>query len=278
MSEQENNGNQYSDDKNTSKNQIDIANNTFALPEKHFSNSSSKGKEVVFLEDSHNFCIAIIDVVGSTKMATQIADPKKIRSYYGIFLNITSTIAKSFGAKIVKNVGDSLIFYFPDTSDTNNQSAFKDVLECCTTLVSARDLMNGYLRSEQLIHNISYRVSADYGSVEVAHSASSISYDLFGTTVNMCAKINAMAAPNSLVLGGDLYQIIKSFPIQFREYLFKPIGTYSSGLKHPYSVYSCIRKNKKIVLERSVNTDSTTYKPQQLSIISDNIDNEDVIT
>ena len=157
--------------------------------------------EVVFLEHSHNFCIAIVDIVGSTNMTMKIIEPKKIRTYYGIFLNITSTIAKSFAAKIVKNLGDSLMFYFPDTADASNQFAFRDALECCSTMISARDLINAHLHLQHLPCDISYRISADYGSVEVARSVSSNTFDLFGTTVNVCSKINSMASPNGIVLG-----------------------------------------------------------------------------
>jgi CheY-like chemotaxis protein len=205
--------------------------------------------EVVFLEHSHNFCIAIVDIVGSTNMTMKIIEPKKIRTYYGIFLNITSKIAKSFGAKIVKNLGDSLMFYFPDTADTSNQFAFRDALECCSTMISARDLINANLHLQHLPCDISYRISADYGSVEVARSVSSNTFDLFGTTVNVCSKINSMAPPNGIVLGGDLYRIVQSF--SFKDYYFKQIGSYSFGLKQSYSVYGCKSKNEKKVLENS---------------------------
>src|ERR671914_36003 len=56
-----------------------------------------------------------------------------------------------------------------------------------------------------------HRIIADYGRVEVATSTSSRTEDLFGSPMNICAKINSMAEPNGMVIGGDLYQIIKSF-------------------------------------------------------------------
>ena len=48
-----------------------------------------------------------------------------------------------------------------------------------------------------------YRISADYGKVQVAKSYISDMDDLFGTPVNLCAKINRYAEPNSMVIGGD---------------------------------------------------------------------------
>ena len=107
--------------------------------------------------------------------------------YYGIFLNTMAAIARNFGAKIIKNVGDCLIFHYPKTSDSSNKSSFKDVIECCITMIEARDTINEKLSEEEL-PSLSYRISADYGRVEVARSTSSQSDDLFGPTMNMCAQ------------------------------------------------------------------------------------------
>ncbi|HEU4824758.1 MAG TPA: response regulator, partial [Nitrososphaeraceae archaeon] len=89
---------------------------------------------------------------------------------------------------------------------------------------------------------VSYRISADYGRVEVATSTSSKGEDLFGSTMNICAKINSMAEPNGIVIGGDLYEIVKSFSF-FGKYHFKELGGYSVGFRHQYPVYRALSKN-----------------------------------
>ena len=45
-----------------------------------------------------------------------------------------AAIARNFDAKVIKNTGTSLIYYFPKTSDSSNLSAFRDVLECGITM------------------------------------------------------------------------------------------------------------------------------------------------
>ena len=152
----------------------------------------------------------LCSMVNSTKVTAEIFDRQKFGQYYSIFINTMAILAKNYGAKIVKNAGDALIFYFPETSDPGNEAAFKDILECFTTMILARDIINAKLHSENL-PSVSYRISADYGRVEVATSTSSKTEDLFGSTMNICAKINSMAEPNGIVIGGDLYRIIKSF-------------------------------------------------------------------
>ena len=88
--------------------------------------------EICFIK-AQNCCVCYVDIVDSTRVTSSINNPEKVRNYYEIFLNTMAAIARNFGAKIIKNVGDCLIFCYPRTSDPSNKSAFNDVLECCIT-------------------------------------------------------------------------------------------------------------------------------------------------
>jgi two-component system, OmpR family, response regulator ChvI len=77
-------------------------------------------------------------------------------------------------------------------------------------MIEARRFINAKLNEERL-PPVSYRISADYGMVEIARSMTSITDDLFGSTMNRCAKINSKAKENSMIIGNDLYQITKLF-------------------------------------------------------------------
>jgi two-component system, OmpR family, response regulator ChvI len=153
-------------------------------------------EEIQFTGNSHNCCVCFVDIVDSTRITTvEIANSEKIKRYYSIFINTMAAIARNFGANIIKNTGDSLIYYFPKTADSsNNMSAFKSVFECGLTMISVNPIVNAKLQKEEALPNLSYRISADYGRVEVAKSLTSTSEDLFGPTVNLCAKINSKGA------------------------------------------------------------------------------------
>jgi class 3 adenylate cyclase len=165
-----------------------------------------------------------------------------MKRYYSIFINIMSVIARDFNSNIIKSTGDSIIYYFPETSDSTNISAFKHVLECGLTMIAVNPIINEKLNEERL-PSIDYRISADYGRVDVAKSLTSTSEDLFGPTVNICAKINSIASPNSMVIGGDLYEIVKrTFN---KNYYFSKVAEYSIGdLGIQYPVYSIPSKSK----------------------------------
>ena len=200
-------------------------------------------EEIYFADQSNGYyCVCIVDMVNSSQITAKIADGNKIKKYYEIFLNAMAALAKNFGAKVIKNVGDALLFYFPDTSETENMIAFKEVLECCTAIIAAHEFINIRLEAEAL-PPVNYRISADYGRVEVATTVTSGTEDLFGPTVNMCAKINSQAEPNGIVIGGDLHEMVKRF--SFKDYSFEKVAKKQPiEIRYSYPVYSVVRKDE----------------------------------
>ena len=226
-------------------------------------------KEISFLDRSISCCICFVDILNSTNITAQmVSDRQKIGQYYSIFINAMAALAKNYGAKIVKNVGDAVIFYFPNSSDCRNEAAFRDMLECLSTMILARDVVNAKMRSENL-PSVSYRISADYGRVEVASSSSSKGEDLFGSIMNICAKINSMAEPNGIVIGGDLYQILKSFSFT-DEYRFIELkGGHSVGfVDNIHSVYRVLCNNN-AASEINTNNINQLFTPNEASKIKD---------
>jgi class 3 adenylate cyclase/ActR/RegA family two-component response regulator len=223
-------------------------------------------EEISFSTQSQNFCVCFVDMVDSTKITAEATNKEKVRKYYLIFINTMATIARNFGAKVIKNTGDCLITYFPQTSDSTNKSAFKDVIECGLTMIEASPIINAKLKQEGLL-SISYRISADYGAVEVAKSITSQNYDFFGSTVNLCAKINSKAPPNGMVIGGDLYQIVKK---SYDYYRFEELGGYSIvSFKHPYPIYSVISKNRNNNINNALSQYKTKIELGQILSYSD---------
>ena len=199
-------------------------------------------EEISFSGEVQNYCVCFIDIIGSTKISSDLT-PTQLSRYYEIFLNAIALIARNFGARIVKNAGDALIFYFNDTSDPKNIMKFKNVLDCGLTMGLASNTLNAKMLSEKL-PPIQYRISADYGEVSVARSASSQSEDLFGSAMNISAKINSKAKPNGLVIGETLFDIVN----RLDEYTFVPSSERLTGVKGDYGVYHVDQKGKRSVI------------------------------
>ena len=72
--------------------------------------------------------MGFIDLIDSTKNTITMDNLELIRKYYSKFINSTSKVVKSYSGKVIKNIGDSLLFYFPKTTDVNNMEVFKELL------------------------------------------------------------------------------------------------------------------------------------------------------
>jgi adenylate cyclase len=195
--------------------------------------------EISFSDTTRGYCVGIVDIVNSTAITAKLTNGKMCK-YYDIFLSAMSKIAKTYYATIIKNIGDSLLYYFPMTVDGTEPQRFADVLECSLSMIESRDIINKIM-SECHLPPFDFRVSADYGIVSIASSSRSEVEDIFGPTVNLCAKINGAARPNSVIIGGDLHQIVRSFKC----YEFQSIGEYMLGLKLNYPAYLVDRKEQK---------------------------------
>jgi CheY-like chemotaxis protein/class 3 adenylate cyclase len=164
-----------------------------------------------------------------------------------------SIIARNFGATVIKNAGDSVLFYFPRTMiktevketsqlDAGNSNleyrAFRNVLDCLAAMKDANKHVGTRLSQEGL-PAVKYRISADYGEAELARSTTSREDDLFGSTVTLCVKINSMAKSNGIVIGDNLYRIVKSLG----GYGFVQAGTFRCG---PYFAYKVYHLNKTV--------------------------------
>lgn len=197
-------------------------------------------RETVFSGISKSYCVGLVDVVNSTVNTARISN-SKMGEYYGTFLNAMSTIVQEFGAKVVKNIGDSLLYYFPSTDYDSGKDSFLDVLECSLSIVDSHGAINEIM-SERSLPQTDFRVSADYGIIAKSLTPAE---DIFGPTVNLCSKINGTASPNGVVIGGDLYEIVKSL----KSYDFGLLGSYSLGLKFSYPVYTVTRRPSKLSLK-----------------------------
>ena len=92
---------------------------------------------ISFEEIYQNYCVGIVDVVDSTKIISKLSQQKAC-IYYSVFLNTIGCIAKSHRAKVVKNIGDGVLFYIPKDSIRS----FIAAIECSQKMLEASDMMN----------------------------------------------------------------------------------------------------------------------------------------
>jgi two-component system, OmpR family, response regulator ChvI len=205
--------------------------------------------ELPFSAEVQKCCVSFVDMIDSTEIIAQISNAARIRKYYSIFINSIAAVARSFDAQIIKNTGDCLIYYFPKTFDYSNSSAFRDVIECGLAMAEANSSIN-VLSNDYKLPAINYRISADYGAIQITKSITSAANDLFGQVIALCSKMNSLASPNGMVIGNNLHQIIKKYySDNYNSQELTASGLIDGGAI--YNIYTIKPKNKDIFALRN---------------------------
>lgn len=188
-----------------------------------------------FSDQSENGCVCLIDIKDSTKITSTMNDTET-GHLYSTFLNSMGAIVQDFKGTVIKNIGDALLFYFPNTYPSNIES-FKNVIECCLMMCESHDKVSKKL-DEHSLPSVDYKISATYGPVRIASTSTSAVNDIFGSTVNRCAKINGIAPRNGLIVDEAFYDVVKSM----EQYSFNKMDNTLPGDEQGYVVYTVMRK------------------------------------
>jgi CheY-like chemotaxis protein/class 3 adenylate cyclase len=217
--------------------------------------------EVRFSGDSIKSCIGFIDLVDSTKNTITMEGLGHVRIYYSKFINSISKIVKSHGGKVIKNIGDCILFYFPKTSDNKNEEAFREAIECGLKILDSRYVVNQELSKQQL-PPFSYRISMDFGVLDLALVGDYSQVDLFGSTINFCSKINSssLSTHNEIIIGDNFYRILNSFSNITTNYNFINNGECKITETFGYSTYGIKKVNESSQDDDNSNTSSLRKK------------------
>jgi adenylate cyclase len=112
---------------------------------------------------------------------------------------VDPTIAR-FGGRIVNTGGDSLLCEFPSVVDA---------LQCAVEIQSAMPQRNADLPE---MHRMQFRIGINLGDVIVEGG------DIFGDGVNVAARLEALAAPGSVCVSGNVHeQTVGRLPYAFTD-------------------------------------------------------------
>jgi CheY-like chemotaxis protein len=234
---------------------------------------SSKG--IRFSGDSIKSCVGFIDIVDSTKNIVMMEGLENIRKYYSLFINSISNLvsSSSAGGRVIKNIGDCILFYFPKTSDINDTNSFQTGIECCFKILDERYKINNEL-ARQHLPPFNYRITIDYGVLDLALVGDYSQIDLFGPTINLCSKINSsLSTPNELIIGDTLYRVLNSFPSAtsaVNKYYFINEGEYKITEANRYPIYNIRRTNNHAMTINNNNNKKDFLTKKQLSSFKEN--------
>ena len=197
-------------------------------------NKENHFKISVFGNQKH-VCVGIIDIIDSSKIVARMPINKS-STYYEIFINHMAKIINQFKGKVLKTMGDGILFYFPETENSNQESNFMNCVETGLAMCESHEELTDKLLDE-FLPTINFRISFDYGQVMTVKTGDWI-LDLIGNTINVCSKINHECNKNEMVIGDDLYRQVKNT----KEYKFNKRGECKLDLKLTYQIHSVKRK------------------------------------
>jgi len=186
---------------------------------------------VTFSGKEISVIVGIVDMVDSTKICAKLG-PVKASKYYQVFINSMSKILSEYGGVVIKNIGDCLLYYFPHR-EIIEEKYYENCIYASNALLESHDIICDHLHDEDL-PNLNYRISLDYGNVIMMDANISSISDMIGPPINMCSKINHSAKENEMVIGGDLYEIVK----KEKQFKFKIVKGCDILFRHSYPVYA----------------------------------------
>lgn len=202
-------------------------------------------KDVRFSGVSIKSCVGFIDLVDSIQNIATMDNLESIRRYYSTFINSISNIVKSYDGIVLKNIGNCILFYFPKTSDINNANSFQEAIECDFKILEERYKMNDELVKKHF-PPFNFKTSLDYGVLDLALVSDYSQTDLFGSTLNLCSKVNSsLSITNEIIIGDKLYKVLKSSNI-VNNYYFINNGEYNIIEINRYPTYNIRRRNNNV--------------------------------
>jgi two-component system, OmpR family, response regulator ChvI len=240
---------------------------------------SNKGnKSIKFTDDSIKCCVCFIEFESSINNTAIADDPPNIREYYSTVINSLSQIINHYNGKIAKNLGDRLLCYFLNFSDLNNEKAVEEVIQCGFEILEKREDINKELFREKNLPSVeSYKISLDYGVVDLALAGDNYQIDIFGSAVNLCSKINSsssLSAHNEIIIGNNFYRIIKSFSNIVNKYNFINNGELKVTENIGYPTYNIQRKSNTSLQNDNINSPQSNMIKNQVNIFEDFIENK----
>ena len=174
--------------------------------------------------------VLFCDLVDSTALATQL-DPEELREVVRAYQETCAKVIARFEGHIAQYLGDGLLVYFgyPLAHEDDAQRAVRAGLG----IVEALGQLNTRLERERGVH-LAVRLGIHTGLVVVGEvgGGSRQEHLALGETPNVAARLQGLAAPNTLVISAATFQLLGGF------FACQPLGTpLLKGLAQPLAVY-----------------------------------------
>jgi class 3 adenylate cyclase len=177
--------------------------------------------------------VMFCDLMDSTALATQL-DPEELREVVRAYQEACAKVIALYEGHIAQYLGDGLLVYFgyPLAHEDDAQRAVRGGLG----MVEALGQLNTRLGTERGVH-LTVRLGIHTGLVVVGDMGGGARQEqlALGETPNLAARLQGIAAPNTLVISAATLQLLGGF------FACQSLGTpFLRGFTQPLEVYQVL--------------------------------------
>ena len=162
-----------------------------------------------FLRDHVNTRVHIfvmyIDMVNSTNITLSLSEEKIVKLITSFAQEMAYTVTQ-FGGYMLKFVGDAVLAYF--NADNALVYPADNIVNCAKSMIRVLNEAINPVLSTNNYPTIAAKIGIDSGEnmiVRYGSDRTKSHVDILGASMNMAAKIQNMAEPNQILIGGDVY-------------------------------------------------------------------------
>jgi predicted ATPase/class 3 adenylate cyclase len=174
--------------------------------------------------------VLFCDLLGSTALSAQL-DPEELREVVRAYQDTCAKVIARFDGYIAQYLGDGLLVYFgyPLAHEDDAQRAVRSGLG----MIDAMGQLNTRLAQERGVQ-LAVRLGIHTGLVVVGEVGGGTRQEqlALGETPNLAARLQGIAAPDTLVISATTFQLLGGF------FACQPLGTPPlKGQAQPLAVY-----------------------------------------
>jgi TOMM system kinase/cyclase fusion protein len=180
--------------------------------------------------------VLFCDLVDSTVLASQL-DPEEWREVVRAYQETCAKVIARYDGQIAQYLGDGLLVYFgyPQAHEDDAQRAVRAGLG----MVEAVSQLNARLGQEQGVQ-LAVRLGIHTGQVVVGEIGAGAKHEqlALGETPNVAARLQGLAAPNTLVISAPTFHLLGGF------FACQALGPQlRKGLAQPIEVYQVLQES-----------------------------------
>jgi adenylate cyclase len=169
-----------------------------------------------------NMVVLYVDLVGSTTMTLEMPGDK-IAIIISSFAQEMAAVIRQHHGYVLKFVGDAVIGYFD--ADENGLLAADNAVASAKSMIDVIQKGINPILNQYDYPDLMVKIGVDFGQNFVVRYGADVKYsqvDLMGSAMNIAAKIQSMAKPNQILIGGDVYQRLHpSLQKEFNQIIWK---------------------------------------------------------